>query len=296
MSKLAVITCHFNFNNFINPRNNLHQFIEKMTSNNTPVFGVELLLPNQISQTLGYESWVQISIDPNKNLFWQKECLLNIAEKLVPNEYDVIAWIDSDIIFENSDWVKKTIDSLKTNDIVQLFDKAYWLDKNGAPFMEKPSIGSFQEKNHPKIEWWDKKPYHTGFAWAMTRTQWKKSNGLYPYCVLGGGDNVMGHVFKNYELNPNCRFNLGGNLIEFKKWVQSLDSPSIGFVDGNIYHIYHGDRGNRQYTSRNKFTRNMNIFKSIKLNEDGILEWYREPDSLILNHIEKYFRNRDEDN
>ena len=97
MSKLAVITCHFNFSDFNNPINNLHQFIGKMTSDNVPVFGVELLLPNQQSQTLRYKNWVQILVDPNKNIFWQKECLLNIAEKLVPDEYDLIAWIDSDI-------------------------------------------------------------------------------------------------------------------------------------------------------------------------------------------------------
>lgn len=295
MSKLAVITCHFNFSDFNNPINNLHQFIGKMTSDNVPVFGVELLLPSQQSQTLRYKNWVQILVDPNKNIFWQKECLLNIAEKLVPDEYDLIAWIDSDIFFDNKNWVEMSINQLKTNDIIQLFEQAYWLDKDGTPFMEKPSIGSFQEKNHPKIELWDKKPYHTGFAWAMTRAQWKKSNGLYPYCVLGGGDNVMSHIFKKYELNPNCRFNLGGNLIEFEKWVKSLGSPSIGFINGNVYHIYHGDRNDRQYTSRNKFTRNMDIFKSIRLNKDGILEWYKEPDVLIFNHIEKYFKNRNED-
>jgi hypothetical protein len=296
MSKLAVITCHFNFNNFNNPINNLHQFMEKMTSDNVPVFGVELLLPNQMSQTLRYNNWVQISVDFNKNLFWQKECLLNIAEKLVPDEYDMIAWVDSDIIFDNPNWAEMTIIELQINDIVQLFEFAHWMNKEGIVFMEKPSIGSFQEKNHPKIEIWDKKPYHTGFAWAMTRTQWKKSNGLYPYCILGGGDNVMSHVFKNYGLNPNCRFNLGGNLIEFEKWNKLIDSPSVGFVKGNVYHAYHGDRDNRQYTSRNKFTRNMDIFKSIKVNDEGILEWYQEPDMLIFNYIKDYFNNRDEDN
>ena len=40
----------------------------------------------------------------------------------------------------------------------------------------------------------------------------------------------------------------------------------------------------------------MDIFKSIRLNNDGILEWYKEPDILIFNHIEEYFKNRNEDN
>ncbi|MGK7943573.1 MAG: hypothetical protein AB4058_03810 [Microcystaceae cyanobacterium] len=42
------------------------------------------------------------------DLMWQKERLLNLAFSQVPDHFKYVAWLDSDIVFLDQDWVKKS--------------------------------------------------------------------------------------------------------------------------------------------------------------------------------------------
>src|SRR5580698_4618293 len=104
---LALITCHFNFVGYNRPRQNLHRFMLQMRSFGYPLYGVEAYLPEQEPFTRGWKGWKQIKIG-NDQILFQKEALLNVAETLVPAEYDKIAWVDADIWFENLKWFEMT--------------------------------------------------------------------------------------------------------------------------------------------------------------------------------------------
>jgi hypothetical protein len=54
-------------------------------------------------------------------VLWQKERLLNVAIKSVPQIAKNIAWLDCDVIFERTDWVREAELKLSEANIVQLY-------------------------------------------------------------------------------------------------------------------------------------------------------------------------------
>jgi hypothetical protein len=274
------------------------------------VFGVELFLPNQQPQTKNKKNWIQIKVCPEKNILWQKECLLNIAETLVPDHYTNIAWIDADIEFDDDLWYEKAEEALKTFDIIQLFEKAFLLDhkKNimlevRSTFKEKnkgKNLGTFEsfEKTFEKINLPKKTFYeHPGFAWAMKRSLWKKINGLYARGITGGLDRAMANIFKKTPLNENSKNEIGLNHFYFEKWSQKLkyENVKISYLKINLYHFFHGSRENRKYVERNKFSRFFDAFSIANINDVGILEWSDEAPQYLKDNIFDFFKEREED-
>jgi hypothetical protein len=54
-------------------------------------------------------------------VLWQKERLLNIAVRSVPQNARNIAWLDCDVIFERTDWMHEAELKLREVNIVQLY-------------------------------------------------------------------------------------------------------------------------------------------------------------------------------
>jgi len=311
MSDLACITCHFNFADFKRPVNNLHNFLSYMDKVGVEVFGVELFLPNQQPQTKNKKNWIQIKVCPEKNILWQKECLLNIAETLVPDHYTNIAWIDADIEFDDDLWHEKAEEALKAFDIIQLFEKAFLLDHKKNIMLEAHSafkeheyvnkdIGVFEsfEKTLKKINLPKKTFYkHPGFAWAMKRSLWKKINGLYSRCITGGIDQAMVSIFKKIALDENSKNEIGLNHFHFKKWSERLkyENAKISYLEINLYHFFHGSTENRKYKERNKFSRFFDAFSVANINDVGILEWSNKAPQYLKNNIFDFFKEREED-
>ena len=52
---------------------------------------------------------------------WFKENLINIAVRHLPKNWEYMAWVDSDLEFQNKDWVRETLEQLQTYKVVQLF-------------------------------------------------------------------------------------------------------------------------------------------------------------------------------
>jgi hypothetical protein len=282
MSNLACITCHYNFNNFQLPIKNLHSFLGRMEDHRIPVYGIELILPYQKSETKNLPNWKQIEIDPESNIMWQKEALLNLAEKLVPRYYENIAWIDADIIFFNRNWIDDTIQKLQKYDILHLYEKVYRLDVYGKSIDESDSI----VKNI--------KSGCSGHAWAMKRYLWKNIDGLYDRCIAGGGDLSMAKAFLGFPSSQRD-FNVGSNLELFKQWSARLTGSKIGHLSGVICHEYHGSRENRQHMSRSTLTRGMDLCNDVEKDHQGIFQWNKFVRYPVKYHMKKYFLNRKED-
>ena len=88
-SEMAVVTCHFNWCGFINPKRNLHRFIRYIESQNIPLYGIELSLTNEF-ETTGIEGWTQIRVGW-QNICFQKEALINkLVNEIVPKSYSKI--------------------------------------------------------------------------------------------------------------------------------------------------------------------------------------------------------------
>jgi len=303
---MAVITSHFNWAGYKRPKANLMRFLRYMESQQIPVYGVEVSLSDSFT-TEGNDNWLRIKGDQN-NILFQKECLLNLAEKMVPEKYTKIAWFDHDVFLDNNSWYDETSFALDHNQIVQVFDTCYWTTETG-------TIGKSLEamcKCPPREERWTG---HPGFGIAAKRTMWHPEiGGLYPYCPLGHGDTTFMYSIFEVPIGVHTQIGIGLNncpdYIPYHKWYNNIIDFAAGapigsgegkgakklvsYVQGNCFHEWHGDIFNRSYVDRAFLMTWYNPEKHIFINEKGILELRNVPETW-LKMIQKYFFDRRED-
>jgi len=222
-------------------------------------------------------------------ILFQKERLCYLLEKYIPKSYSKLLFIDCDLIFGSPDWYNELSNKLDNFNVVQPFSKPIWLDityrhivKQRIPIIFYNNLGKIAMDD-------DLDKYQPGFAWAFQRN-WFNKVGFFQHGILGGGDTFSSSVWLDYNLLGNKDF-LKQALEDYKKKMG--EKPSVCFLKGTIFHLWHGESKKRQYGERH------NIFKSVKdirdiirVANNGLFEL--KDDSLKLK-IRKYFRNRDDD-
>ncbi len=227
---------------------------------------------------------------------WHKENLINITiKKLLPKTWKAVAWLDTDIEFENNSWALDTLKLLNKFDIVQMFSRCLYLDncnnpeqlQQGYVFLdyngiEKKNIGL----NYP----------HPGYAWACTADFYNRINGLFEYGIVGSGDNYLLKSLYNLE---NKVISISIYFDDFyKKYFNNVvkQNPKIGYVPVTIKHYYHGEKNNRQYNSRNTILskNNYDPEKDLTKDENGLLIPTSSCPQKMLDEIFQYFVNRKE--
>jgi hypothetical protein len=222
-----------------------------------------------------------------KSVMFHKENLFRLLEKKVPAHFTKLAFLDCDILFQDKSWYEKTSKLLDTHDIVQPFETAYWLD-----LTYKNKMLSRKTILHLTSDTWDFK-YHPGFAWCMRR-DWYRKVGFFDYAISGSGDTLScaGWMKKKF---PEKFQSLPSAIKDEYAQFYGCPSPRITFLEGGeIHHLYHGSRINRQYADRHKM---LNVREKISellvKNAEGVFEW-REPEKW--NPVFKaYFEGRQED-
>jgi hypothetical protein len=184
---------------------------------------------------------------------WHKENMINIGiRQLLPPDWKAVAWIDSDIDFENHSWA---IDCLKIlngcRDIVQLFSHALDMDTQQEVMNIFNSFSFKYERempyNHKPNNYW-----HPGYAWACNRTAFERMGGLFDLGILGSGDHIMSFCFTHRgilsiisDFHPEYK----QAVLDYQQKVKSL---RLGYVPGVIRHFFHGSKINRKYIERNQ--------------------------------------------
>lgn len=301
-SKLAVITCLFNPSNYDSKNKNFNIFYENIKKQTADIFVVELSFTGKF-ETRKNARRLHIH-GSEKNIMWQKERLLNLAVKnLVPDNYEYIAWLDADVIFFNNDnWILEAIEQLKAYKVIQLFERA-WQSQPNVAFPVNPKLGivrktvSDQLFNNQTLL----KAEH-GFGWAARR-EFFEHVGLYDRNIIGGADTMMfnacfealrctepWHIVEH--LNPAW-------ARSGQKWLKraiSYIEGSATFISGDLVHLYHGSRHNRQYWNRNRILVDNNYDPSVDIciNKDGIWEWNTNKFSMC-DAVRRYFDDRRED-
>jgi len=282
--KLAVVTCFYNFGRFSRPETNLHRFLRQMKRDGAAVYGVEAYAMPHAPVCKIYKGWKSLLVDHRQRL-WQKEAALNIAETMVPPEYDAIAWIDADVWFSNPNWIRDTEKALETHDVVQLFETAKWTSRNGTIELTRDSV----IKTPPDAAWTS----HPGFAWAMRRDLWQKLGGLYPYALSGGGDGLMLEAWTGGRW-PGAN-HMGSNPGPFNEWKSRAGNLSCGFVKGECFHEWHGSRKDRQYVTRADRVSKLDVGAMLEKDRHGLLRWAPNVSSEIVRMVGSYFDERKED-
>ena len=119
---LWAITCYFNPSAYKRRLENYHTFRQYLA---VPLVTVELSFDGNF-QLQHDDADILVQLHGGAVL-WQKERLLNIALKSVPDACDKIAWLDCDVVFESGDWAERTIRALDQFALLHLFEERHEL-------------------------------------------------------------------------------------------------------------------------------------------------------------------------
>lgn len=244
-----------------------------------PVYTMELVFGEE-------EPEIKKAIHVRGNSYmFHKERLCRLLEEHIPKKYKKIVFMDADIVFSGSEWYEETSKLLDTHDVVQPFTRAHWLDLT---YTTTELTRECAVKMTGVM--WDFK-YHPGFAWAFRR-DWYNEVGFFDWAITGSGDTLSSAKWLNKAF-PEKFKSLPMAMKRAYATYRKLESPSITCREGDVFHLYHGSRKNRQYSERHHLLDvSTDIQDMIKINSDGVYEWKDPKWNLVMYD---YFKNREDD-
>jgi hypothetical protein len=300
--KLNVICVYYNFAGFIRRYVLTKEYIDRMLMyNNINLFIVELVSEGDPFMITNKDNKNHLQLVTNTHI-WYKENLINIAiEKLLDKNWTNFAWIDSDVKFENDNWIQETIEKLKIVDIVQLFSNCHQLDISNNIIHSTSGIFNYN-KNKEKYNYCYNNS-HPGYAWAMSANGYNKIGKIPDLFIIGGADKriACGVLDINYISDGQLEvsdLNITEEYLQYLKCVYNkFKGLSFDYIDCNIFHYYHGDRKNRKYVGRQFLLSEYkyNPFTFFTYNEHGLLIPTDSCNKELLEKIKSYFIDRKED-
>lgn len=258
------------------------------------VVATQATMPGQRPQPL--PAGVVGRVYETRSMLWHKERLWNLGARLTNADY--LFFVDADVLFSNGNWLSQSKEALKTHDVIQPYSLARWLDRGGQTEMERPAfVSAIIEKQTPRLN-----RYHPGFAWGMTRKAFEETGGFFDGCVSGNGDSFfalclqenegVSRVYNWLSKNQEPGFS-DAEFISYRRKVLGL-SLNVGMTPGDLLHLWHGDRANRQYTTRSR------IFEAVKSaghklveGNSGLIEW--DCPEKCNQIVAQYFHNKRDD-
>lgn len=297
--RLAVIACYFNPCRWKSRRRNFDRFLAAAEYQGADVWVIEATEPGQDFELPRAQFRIRM-----QDRLWVKECLLNIAVERLPNAYDQVAWVDCDLLFDNTEWVAQTSKLLTEYPVVQLFEEAVWLNELDIPSTEfgmpqrRPSVPAAIEKQV-------KTPFsfavsHPGFAWAARR-EFLDTVGLFDHHILGSGDAVMAYGFfgqwKNRWMEQTSAVMRRAAMSWGRKAFAKVQGK-VGYTPGLVRHLWHGTRKKRKYDDRLFFIRFTHLFdpaRDLVKDEQGLWQWSERASPELRQQVSQYFADRQED-
>ncbi len=175
--QLAVICCLFNPCGYQAPRRNYLRFARGLREQKVPLYTIELAFDDQPFFLKAGPTVIRLR---TRHVLWHKERLLNILLKYVPKAFDKIAWVDADLLFANAHWAEEASRLLEEYPVVQLFDRAVFLDLRGRPHRAGVGLARVEAEGRPK-----RSGSHPGLAWAARRELLER-HGLLDNNIIGG--------------------------------------------------------------------------------------------------------------
>jgi len=144
------------------------------------------------------------------------------------------------------------------------------------------------------------KKYSHGFAWAARREIVDRFE-FYDRMIVGGGDKAFtAPLFRQQDVfAPSFAFDLDHRR-DYLAWAGSLSDlvdGSIGCVDANAYHLWHGTLSDRSYDNRQMelHAAGFRALEDIRIDEvTGCWRWATDKPALH-EHVRRHFIGRRED-
>ena len=320
---LWVVTAYYNPARYRRRLENFHAFSRHL---NAPLLVVELA--NHGQHQLEHASCDRLIQLTGESHIWQKERLLNIGIAALPAHVKYVAWIDCDVVFENTRWLEQAVSHLETHGgFLQLFESVihlpqqlhpaehgswFWLDKeallrevSGASVAARGNYvipaNLFAREHHGQ-----KKPMSAsleespGHAWAA-RISGVLEAGIYDGNIIGGGDSILFHsAAGTLEHLLDSRHCSPSHQSHIRTWKERAASAglldALGFIEGDLLHFWHGDFANRRYRQRHQilFDAGYDPALDIRLAENLTWTW-NDPRGYLAKAVRNYFHSRQED-
>ena len=218
-------------------------------------------------------------------ILFQKERLCHLLEKKIAKQFTKLLFLDCDVIFDRKSWYNDISQMLDTYEIVHPFSKTCRLDLTYKKCLEwGDAIGTFPQH---------KKEIHMnpGYAWAFQR-KWFVDKGFYQYAILGGGDIASARPWvKAWHTKHIDSKNYRSQSMN--EYISKVGEPKVGFLDGLIYHLFHGSVRNRQWGTRYQILKDFKDPRdATKETKEGILTIKNK---TLKSKIREYFARRDDD-
>ena len=309
-SEAVIIACYFNpqnnpyrliaFKKFYESIKHLnHRIVECVVDGSTPELNFFKVSDESYSRVY------------TKNLLWHKEALLNGIIAKLPSKFKYVFWVDADVLFTNNNWLVEGVESLQTNKILQPFEYCVHLEKDlyqplfnverekkfvGNPLTRHPKMWRSFCANHNTSKYissdtnYDKHG-HVGFAWGARR-EVLDAIPLYDKALIGGADHIMAHAAAG-QIGHSCITKSFTDDIEsvndWSRLFYNVVNGKIGYVKGDLYHIWHGDLVKRQYLKRiQDFTSKTK--KITERDENGLYITKNGDDE----YVKEYFNHRED--
>lgn len=245
-----------------------------------------------------------------KDLLWPKERLLNVALQSVPRDCRIVAWLDCDVVFEEPDWTERTAGLLEKFKIVEPFSLAYETAKDKSP----GEPGSKREEGYslmyalahqvvpPEILRGNmrvEKRISSGLAW-VARREVLDQHGFYDACIMGSGNRAIAcaalgrfdDAIHYLQMNPIW-------AKHYMEWAQPYFDTvqgSVGYTDGGLFHLWHGELENRRYAERHEYLSKCGFdpTKDVYIDDNGAWRWSGAKTEMEK-YIRDYFQSRRED-
>lgn len=293
--KLWGIVSLFNPAGYKNKLENFRRFSQSVREQGLPLLVIECAFEDRQFEVP--EDLCDILVHRRTStVMWQKERLLNIALDYLPSDCDKVAWLDADVIFENSRWVEETAKRLESHCVVQPYKSAHWLRKG-----EQSIPPGRRIRGNGEGEWMPSMGYamsrlknwkralnnyfshgHVGHAWAIRREVLER-HGFYDAQVLGNGDLVMAHAMYGNEAFWEGRHwqrtrTTDAMLVHMEEWGRPFFhdvQASVYFTPGRLYHLWHGSKEDRLYNQRLDVLKNCEFdpYKDMVLEHNGCWGW-----------------------
>ena len=275
----AIITPHFNPSGFAALRSTYQQWVATMPAR---VLTIEATPQAELAGS----HWIPTD---DRHRLWQKERLINNALALLDSSICYVAWIDHDLIFTRSDWLAAGVEAIYSGlDCVQLFDRVTYLDRNGDATSHQPgAVAEIQAGRGPSGA--------PGGAWMASRKWLESIGGLYDRNICGGGDAtflqaVTGAATSFVERQaPRLRD-------DCLRYVARVGGAKFAHIPGEVRHLWHGDRADRQYISRDAILCEHDFDPQAMIEVDrGAWRWSDAAPARLREDVAKYFADRRED-
>jgi hypothetical protein len=233
--------------------------------------------------------------DTECQFMWHKERLVNLAVNRLPDRYEHIVWIDSDVLI-GRDWSYQVAQAFERSRIVQCFRTARY--RTHARTMTRTRLGWLHSGGQGGSA--------PGLAWGAHRSFFSDGPGLFDLALVGGGDTLLARTcapagpgvstiswVDNWSAPVRSSFHSWVSAVD--DWLAGSDHPRSVAVEADIEVLEHGPHDARRYAGRQTLLAGLSPEHHIDVRPSRVLRWTEMGKTRIEPAIRQYFHDRSED-